>query len=296
MTKKALITGATGFIGSHLARRLVKDGWELHAIIRNSSKDDLIKDFKNSVHFHVYDGTIESMQKILAVSQPEIVFHLASLFLSQHRPEDITRLIQSNIEFGSHLVESAVHSGCKQFVNTGTSWQHFENNDYNPVNLYAATKQAFEDILKYYVESHDFKVITLKLFDTYGPDDPRPKFLNILKRAAETGEPLGMSPGGQLIDLVHVDDVVEAIVLAAKRLLSLQVESREYFAVTSGNPLSLREIVKVFEEASSVKLHIQWGGRPYRRREVMVPWNRGPIILGWKPQLSLLQGLKTLAV
>jgi nucleoside-diphosphate-sugar epimerase len=283
MTKKALITGVTGFIGSHLARRLIKDGWELHAIIRNSSKYDLIQDIKDSVHFHVYEGTIVSMKKVFDVGKPEIVFHLASLFLSQHKPEDITRLIRSNIIFGSHLVESAVSSGCKQFVNTGTSWQHFENNDYNPVNLYAATKQAFEDILKYYVEVHDLKVITLKLFDTYGPDDPRPKLLNLLKRAAETGEALDMSPGEQLIDLVHVDDVVASFCAAQKILNRSSNKTFKIYGVGSRHPVPLKEIVKKIEAKWNVKIKINWGARSYRDREVMVPWSSFETILKLNP-------------
>jgi nucleoside-diphosphate-sugar epimerase len=286
MTKKALITGATGFIGSHLARRLIKDGWELHAVTRNSSKCDLIKDIKDSVHFHVYDGTIESMQKIFAVSKPEIVFHLASLFLSQHKPEDITRLIQTNIIFGLHLVESAVNSGCKQFINTGTSWQHFENNDYNPVNLYAATKQAFEDILKYYVEAHDLKVITLKLFDTYGPDDPRPKLLNLLKRAAETGEFLDMSPGEQIIDLVHVNDVVEAFSVAQKLIENIEGELFKSYGVSSCNPLLLKKLVTKLSDSWGEKININWGGRSYRPRETMIPWKLFNKLPGWTAKIK----------
>lgn len=281
MNKIALITGATGFIGSHLARRLIKDGWELHVIVRNASKYDLMQDIKNFVHFHIYDGTIESMQTILARSKPEIIFHLASLFLSQHKPEEIASLIQSNITFGSHLAEAAVANNCLKFINTGTSWQHYENQGYNPVNLYAATKQAFEDILKYYVEAHELKVITLKLFDTYGPDDLRPKLMNLLKRAAETGETLDMSPGEQLIDLVHVDDVVEAFCVAQVLVGAMKEKGLKTYGVTSGKPLSLKEIVSMLEKKLNRKIKVHWGGRPYREREVMVPWSSMDIVPGW---------------
>lgn len=281
MSKIALITGVTGFVGSHLARRLIKDGWELHAIVRNVSKYDLIQDIKNSVHFHIYDGTIESMQTILDRSKPEIVFHLASLFLSQHKPEEISSLIQSNITFGSHLAEAAVANNCLEFINTGTSWQHYENQEYNPVNLYAATKQAFEDILKYYVEAHELKVITLKLFDTYGPDDPRPKLINLLNRAAETGETMSMSPGEQLIDLVHVDDVVEAFCMAQTLISEMKRNELKAFGVTSGKSLSLKEIVAMLENKLSRRIKVHWGGRPYRVREVMTPWNLMATVPGW---------------
>jgi nucleoside-diphosphate-sugar epimerase len=206
---------------------------------------------------------------------------LASLFLSQHKPEDITRLIQSNIVLGSHLVESAINSGCIQFVNTGTAWQHFENNNYNPVNLYAATKQAFEDILKYYAEAHNLKVITLKLFDTYGPNDPRPKLLNLLKRAAETGESLDLSPGAQLLDLVHIDDVVDAFCATMELLEEMEGSLMKEYGVTSGDLISLKEMVTKLEDELGKKINVVWGGRPYRKREVMVPWNSMDTVRGW---------------
>lgn len=281
MSKTALITGATGFVGSHLARRLVKDSWKVNAIIRSSSKRDLIHDIENAIRFHVFDGTMESMQTILAECRPEIVFHLASFFLSQHQPQDVAALIQSNITFGAYLVEAAVANECFQFINTGTSWQHYKNEDYNPVNLYAASKQAFEDILKYYVEAHGLKVITLKLFDTYGPDDPRPKLMNLLKRAAETGETLDMSPGEQLIDLVHVSDVVEAFCSAREVVNEMDGSFMKDYGVTSCNPISLKGIVLKLENELGKKINVHWGGRPYRSREVKVPWNSMDIVPGW---------------
>ena len=281
MSKTALITGATGFVGSHLARRLVKDGWAVHVVVRSTSKLDLIHDIEDAIHFHVYDGTFDSMQVTLAKTRPDTIFHLASLFLSQHQPQDINTLIQSNITFGTHLVEAAVANGCFQFINTGTSWQHYENEDYNPVNLYAATKQAFEDILKYYVEAHGLKAITLKLFDTYGPDDHRPKLINLLKRAAETGESLEMSPGEQLIDLVHVDDVVEAFCVAQDVVSEKNGKMFNDYGVSSGYSMSLKKIVSGLESVIGKEINVYWGGRPYRKREVMLTWNRFNILPGW---------------
>lgn len=279
-----MITGATGFVGSHLARRLVNDGWTVHAIVRSSSKRDLIYDIQSAIYFHVYDGSIESMHNIFYSAQPEIMFHLASLFLSQHEGQDISNMIQSNVTMGTHLLEAAVTSNCFHFINTGTSWQHYKNETYNPVNLYAATKQAFEDILKYFVEAHGVSAITLKLFDTYGPDDPRPKIMNLLKRASETGEALDMSPGYQKIDLVHIDDVVEAFVLSAQRLINLNGGSiNEVYGVASGRPLTLKDLVKKIEASTNKKINVNFGKKKYRNREIMEPWNSFKTIEGWKP-------------
>ena len=207
-------------------------------------------------------------------------------------PRDIVPLINSNVKFSTQLLEAMNESGIKNIVNTGTSWQHFENNAGSPVNLYAATKQAFESILQYYIEANFFKVITLKLFDTYGPDDPRPKLFHLLEKISKTQEPLAMSPGEQLIDIVHVDDVINAFMIAAERLLTLQVTNHDRYAVSSGDPISLKKLVSIYEKETNIKLSIQWGGRPYRDREVMTSWSRGEIMPGWAPKVSLSNGIK----
>lgn len=289
----ALVTGATGFVGGHLARRLVRDGWQVHILSRAGSRLPAAPEFAHVTN-HVHEGDTESMVACVAQVKPDVVFHLASLFLSQHATRDIEPLIQSNVLFGNQLLEAMKANGVSRIVNTGTSWQHYNNEVYNPVCLYAATKQAFEAILEYYIQAEGFKAITLKLFDTYGPDDPRPKLFHLLNKAATSGIPLDMSAGEQLIDLVHIDDVTEAYVIAAKRLLEGKVLHHERYAVSSGQTLSLRKIVDVYAQATGQNVPVNWGVRPYRHREVMSPWNKGCATEGWHPRIALEDGLKQL--
>jgi len=288
----ALVTGATGFVGSHLAKRLVSEGWDVHIIARLNSSLNIISDVIDKLTIHRHDGTTDRMLNILNEVKPKIVFHLASLFLAEHQPKDIEPLIKSNILFGTQLLEAMVRNRIYNMVNTGTSWQHYNNEDYNPVCLYAAAKQAFEDIMRFYVEVTPLRAITLKLFDTYGPDDPRPKLFNLLKKVAEEQKPLSMSPGEQLIDIVYIDDVVDAFMIAAQRLLNNMVEKNEEYAVSSGKPIKLRELVEIYEKLIGKKLAIEWGGRPYRPREVMVPWNKGKLLPGWSVKVGLEEGIK----
>jgi nucleoside-diphosphate-sugar epimerase len=290
--KVALVTGATGFVGSHLAKRLINEGWDTHIIVRQQSKLDIISEIKGKLTIHEHNGTTEGMLDILSKSDPMVVFHLASLFLVQHQSNDIESLIKSNILFGVQLVEAMVKKEIYNLVNTGTSWQHHNNADYSPVNLYAATKQAFEDILKFYIETTPLRAITLKLFDTYGPNDPRPKLFNLLKKVAEEEKPLAMSPGKQLIDIVYIDDVIDAFMIAGERLLNGKAKNHEDYAVSSGNPIRLKELVETYEKVIGKKLPIEWGGRPYRDREVMTPWNRGKRLDGWKAKVNLKEGIK----
>jgi len=287
----ALVTGATGFVGSHLARRLVREDWQVHIVSRAESRLPDAAEFAHVTN-HLHDGSTEGMVRCVAQAKPDVVFHLASLVLSQHETRDIDALIQSNVLFGNQLLEAMKVNEVNALINTGTFWQHYNNENYNPVCLYAATKQAFEAILEYYVQACGVKAITLELFDTYGPDDPRPKLFNLLNKAAITGKPLDMSAGEQLIDLVHIDDVVEAYLIAANRLFEENVSQHETYAVSSGQPLPLRKLVELYAAVTEQVVPVNWGTRPYRDREVMVPWNRGRVIAGWSPKISLAEGFR----
>jgi len=201
-------------------------------------------------------------------------------------------LITSNITFGAQILEAMIHFHVPYLVNTGTAWQHYKNASYNPVNLYAATKQAFEDVLAYYVEAHSLQAITLKLNDTYGPADPRPKLFTLLGQAARGKTHLEMSPGEQFLDLVYIDDVVEAFLIAAFRLFSNVQVGHSRYVVSSGQPVQLRTLVEIYQKVTGQKLDIVWGGRPYREREVMLPWTDGDRLPGWEPQTTLEDGIK----
>lgn len=130
------------------------------------------------------------------------------------------------------------------------------------------------------------------MFDTYGADDKRGKILGLLKKISETGETLKMSPGEQLIDIVYIDDVVEAFVLAGKLLSARKYDHCGTYGVSSTKPISLREVVKIFEEVAGKKLSIEWGGRPYREREIMTPWHSYKLLPGWQPKVPLREGIK----
>jgi len=289
--RRALVTGATGYIGSNLVRRLLADNWSVHVVVRPLSDLAPLSAARHAIHVHEYDGTTKGMIRLVEDAAPDVVFHLASLFLAQHKPEDVASLISSNVLFSTQLVEAMMANQVFYLINTGTSWQHYCDADYNPVNLYAATKQAFEDILAYYVEAQGLKVTTLALFDTYGAGDPRPKLISLLWETAMEQKPIAMSPGEQLIDLVHVNDVMDAFSLAADLIVRQQV-GHERYGISSGIPMRLIDLVTAFEKATGcAKLPIEWGGRPYRAREVMVPWKSYKTMPGWIPRIPFAEGV-----
>lgn len=291
---KLLLTGATGFVGRHLIRALKAEGRNLAAIVPPNEDYAILK--KAGVSYWVDAGATQEMMDFCQAQGVNGVIHMASLFLTEHKPEQIAPLLESNLVFATRVLEAAVQSGAVWFINTGTFWQHYQNQTYCPVNLYAATKQAFETLARYYLETSPIIFVTLKLNDTYGPDDPRPKLFSLWQKLLHSREPLAMSPGEQLIDLVHIDDVVAAY-LQLIRLLqgneAAALKGRD-FAVSSGQPIKLKDLAKIFAQVAGRPLAIDWGGRPYRGREVMVPWNLGQPVPGWRPQVTLAQGIARL--
>lgn len=293
LPKRALITGASGYIGANVAKHFVRQGSDVHIIIRPDSNLKLLDAVSNNINVHRHDGSDQGLIKIIKKAKPDVVFHIASFFIAQHKTEDISELINSNLIFSTQLIEAMILNGVKHLINTGTSWQHYENEHYNPTNLYAATKQAFEDILKYYIEAHGLIAQTLVLFDTYGDGDPRGKLISILCKAAKTQTTLQMSKGEQFIDLVHINDVVNAFAVASRSVTS-QKNGHERYGVASGSPITLRELVKIFEQTNSVKIPIAWGYKPYRNREVFSTWKTYSTLPNWNPTVKLEEGLATI--
>jgi nucleoside-diphosphate-sugar epimerase len=289
--KRVLLTGVSGFIGHHLAAELIRTGHEVSVIVRSKSNQQRIP---LGAVVHEHDGSMAGMVSILSTAQPELVFHLASCFLARHKPEDIDSLVDSNLRFGLQLLEAMAQTGCRRLINTGTGWQHFEGRTDDPVCLYAATKSAFECLLDYYVTVERFVVTTLKLHDTYGPQDPRGKLISLLLAAAKSGEPLDLSPGEQKIDLTHIDDIVRAFICCKKQFEVSELSGKRSYMVSSGHPVSIRELVSVIEATTGRNIQANWGARTYRDREVMIPWNQAPLPPEWRPKISLESGILSL--
>lgn len=288
--KRVLITGATGFVGSNLAKRLVKDGLDVHVVLRPQSNPVLLQDILEKVEIHIHNGTTINMHEIMEKAKPDIVFHLAAFFVVEHSSNDIEPLINSNILFGTQLLEAMKNSNAHYLVNAGTHWQHYNHEEYNPVDLYAATKKAFEDLAKYYTQITPMRMITLKLVDTYGSNDPRPKLFSLLKRVAQTGGSLKMSPGKQALGFVYIDDVVDAFVCSMKKICGMPDHYQAAFVIAPDKFYTLREIVSLYEKISGIKINVEWGARTYRNREMMLPYE-GTALLGWKTNIDLPKGI-----
>jgi CDP-3, 6-dideoxy-D-glycero-L-glycero-4-hexulose-4-reductase len=289
--KKGIITGGTGYIGSHLVKYLLSQNWEISVIVQAGLGYGNIEAQKEQVKIVEYSGDIQALISFFKEENPDIVFHLAATVITNYTPEEIPTLIQSNILFGTEVLEAMKHSSTRFFINTGSYWQNCNSDIYSPVDLYAATKEAFEKILQYYVEAYNFHVITLRLFDVYGEDDKRPKLLNLLFQIADTEQSIDVSPGEQLLDLVHISDVCSAYLKAHETLMIDDEITHKIYGVYTGNRITLKEMINLFQSILQKPLNVNFGAKPYKSREIMIPTEYYELLPNWKANISLSEGL-----
>lgn len=283
-----LVTGITGFIGENISKKLFEEGHKIYSIIRKQSN---IKFLSKEFNLIVFDENVETLSEYMLQNKIHIVIHVASYFLVDHNAKQVNELVNSNVKFGTQLLEAMSLSDVKYFINTASTWQNFDpvSFDYHPTNLYAATKQAFETILEYYCDVCQIKAITLTIFDSYGPNDRRGKLVSLLGQFAENQTELNMSEGMQEIGLTYIDDITNAYMQAIEEVQL--VEGHKKYALSPLRIYTLREVVELFEKQTGTKLNINWGAKPYRKREVMNVWRKGDILPNWKPTVDLADGL-----
>lgn len=286
--RKVLITGITGFVGSNVAKKMLQEGIEVIGIVRMNSDLNKYKINEENVKLERHDGSLQGLIDIISDNSPDLIIHTSAFFTAEHNTDQVDELLCSNIQFSTYLFEAMKKCKVTKIINTTTSWEYFENEDYNPVCLYAATKRAVRDILKYYIEAEHFTAITLVIYDSYGDKDERNKILSLLKKVDQGIE---MSMGEQKINFVHITDIVNAYLIATEMLENLE-KGNYCYQLRSSEVYSLKEIANIYSEVVNKELKIDWGRRPYRKREVMEIYPFGEILPNWKPEVSLREGLK----
>jgi nucleoside-diphosphate-sugar epimerase len=296
--KRAIVTGATGFVGANLARRLLRDGHEVHLLVRAGHSPWRIEALRGSVSVHEIDLTDRGATgAALARIRPQWVFHLAAhgAYPSQ---TDLDEMVRTNIVGTMSLVRACLETGFEAFVHAGSSSEYgfkdhppAESERLDPNSHYAVTKATATLFCRHTSLAHDVAISTLRLYSVYGPYEEPTRLVPTLVVRGLRGELPPLVRPDIARDYVHVNDVIEAFVLTAQGA----PERGAVYNVGTGVQTSLARVVDVARGALGIGVEPEWGTLPPRRWDTAV-WvadaRRIRSSLGWEPRYDFAEGFR----
>ena len=295
---RCLVTGASGFVGSHLARKLVSSGNDVLAVVRASSNLWRIEDVKHRIALEYADlSQVRDIREKICSFQPSVVFHLAWKGGNSRKFLNDEAQALDNIPGSLELVQIAHQAGCRGFIFLGSSveYGHYrqpvrETDPVEPTNLYGLSKYTTLQLSRALCAQYGMRFIGVRLFWAYGPmDDPQRMVPSVVEKLARRERP-SLTPGEQMWDFLYIDDVVAALIA-----LATTDTAEGIFNVGSGSPVSIREMVSCIRDEIDPSLELGFGEVPYAPDQVMhleADVRRLQAATGWKPQVSLADGIR----
>ena len=292
-----LVTGASGFIGSHLVHRLAGTGADVHVFLRSSSDTRRLDDISGRLKRHAADLTDSaSLRTAVHRVRPRTVFHCASWGGHPGQTDEAT-IFGTNLAGTFHLLAACAEAGFDRFVHTGSSSEYgmkaapmSEEDEPAPGDAYGASKAGATLWCRAISASRKLPTVTLRLFSPYGPwDDPIRLVPSVSRAFLDGRSPCLASPSGAR-DFVYIDDVVDACLLAA----SVPSAAGEIINVGSGRQATAGEVVDILSRLIPGSPAPSWGA--ISPRQGPSTWVAGigkaRRVLGWEPKVTLEEGLR----
>jgi nucleoside-diphosphate-sugar epimerase len=292
-----LVTGASGFIGANLVRRLIKDGYDTHLILRNESKTWRLDDILEKVTVHRSDLTnYESVVDVVSKIKPKTIFHLAA-YGAYSSQKEVDRIKAVILDGTINLLTACETIGFESFINTGSSSEYGfkqkpmkETDVLEPNSHYAVFKAAATNFCQYEAISKKLPIITLRPFSVYGPyEEPTRLVPTLITKFLKNDCPPLVAPETAR-DYIYVDDVIDLYLLAAKN----SQLGGEVLNMGTGEQITLKQIVDTAIELTGAKVEPQWGTMEQRIWDQNI-WqadiSKVKSMTGWQPKHDLTSGL-----
>jgi nucleoside-diphosphate-sugar epimerase len=286
--KRALVTGATGFIGFALRQRLVDLGAEVHGVSRRKSAKS------NGIRTHWWTADLAEEQaahRMLSELRPDVVFHLASHVSGDRSLTAVRSTVRDGLLATVNLLTAACESGHPRVVIAGSMEECLPGDPRSvPGSPYAAAKTAVANYGRMFHALYNLPVVHLRVFMVYGPGpQDMTKLVPYVTHCLLRGEPPLLSGGTREIDWVYIDDVIDAFVAAAHAVNAVGMA----IDVGSGDVVTIRNLVDQLARLVDSEAAPQFGARADRPLEVSRVANLASAreLLGWTPRTSLQAGL-----
>lgn len=275
------IIGSSGFIGNNLYLYL--------------SKFKNIKVFKYSSYKKYNKNWISTVSQEIKISKPNIIINCAANQSLKNDRKSIKDLLNSNLYSNIDFLEEATqYNSFKGYIYFGTKWEFNQNMEFNPLNFYSATKHANDIFFNYFSQKKNICTVSLKIFDTYGPNDKRSKILNLIIDSIKKNKILKLTPGKQYLDYVHINDLSKLVSKICFDIYKKRLKGFNYFTVSSKKPLSLKKIIYHIRFMLKSKTKIKLGAKKYRKIEAMQKIKKLKNYPGWKPKINFVKELSNI--
>jgi len=302
---KCLVTGVAGFIGSHLAERLLAGG---HSVIgvdcftdyyARSLKEQNLAEIKGNPLFQFIEHDLAEMDLAPLISDADWVFHQAAQAgVRASWGSYFEHYIRNNIHSTQALLEACKNSAVKRFIYASSSSVYGDSDDLpltegslpRPVSPYGVTKLAGEHLCRLYEKNFRIPTVSLRYFTVYGPRQRPDMAFNLFIRALMDGrEILLYGDGLQTRDFTFISDIVEANISAAESNLAVG----ETINVGGGSQVSVNDVISRLQEITrhSVKVK-RLGFQKGDVRHTLADISKARSLLGYRPLVKLQEGLK----
>jgi len=285
-TAKILITGGSGFLGSHLSRRLTEEGAEVHAVSRKPRDPE-----SGSMRWWQGDmAEITSVREIFNAVRPDVVFHLSGLATASPDRHLILPTLHSLLVSTVNVLTVGAETACRTVLAASLTEPQQSQPDIVPGSPYAAAKWASGAYARMFHKLYDMPVVMVRPFMTYGPGQDERKLIPHVIHSLLSDEPPRLSSGSQQIDWVYIDDVTEGFVAAAQ---APNVEG-ETIDLGSGVLVTIRSVVEYLVKVINPEIAPAFGALPdrplehARKADVLGAQKK----LGWKAATPLKTGLR----
>lgn len=298
-----LVTGAAGFVGSHLAERLIREGHTVRGVdafipyYPRPLKEDNLTALKARENFHFHEVDLRNADLLPILDGVDVIFHLAAQAGLRRSWVEFDSYMTCNIQATQRLLEAAVAQKVGHLINISTSsvYGRFatgnEESPLEPVSPYGITKLAAEMLCRAYAQNHNLPVTVCRLFSVYGPRQRPDMGYNIFIDAILNEKQITIDGDGtDSRSNTYVLDCVDGLVRAFEQP---EKSVGETFNIGGGYEVNVLQVLEMLEELSGKKAITTHGPRRAGdQRRTVANTEKAKRLLGYDPQTTVLEGLR----